>query len=362
MRFWVVIASILCVTLLVAWIAIPDSQSPTGNPHEVLARVGDRHITDADYRPAYFSYIGDTGLPDSPRRRSDFLDRLIGVKLLVVDAQRRGLDKSDAYRAAAARATEKLKLDYYVQQVALDTIQVREAELRQMFLRMNTTIHARHLYAESIEAARVLRDRLAGGASFEELAQEVFDDPALAESGGDLGYFGFDEMDPVFEDAAYMLPIGEVSEPVRTSQGYSIIEVLDRQPKPLLTESEFAQRKDRVNQYVLYRRHADAKKALVSQIVNSLELEYDREGLAVLVGFISGSVTLDDEAPAPEMLATPLVSFGEGAGRRTWTVGDFRDHAESTSPEQREAVRSEIYLRQFIEGLVARAYMIVLFD
>ncbi len=364
MRFWVVIASVLCVTLFVAWIAIPDSGSASGDAsgNEVLAHVGDSEITDADYRPAYFSYIGDTGLPDSPRRRSDFLDRLIGVKLLVVDAKRRGLEQSQSYRAGAARATEKLKLDFYVQQMALDTIEVREAELRQMFLRMNTSIHARHLYAESVEDARLLRDRLDAGASFEELAQEVFDDPELANSGGDLGYFGFDEMDPVFEDAAYVLPVGQVSDPVRTSQGYSIIEVLDRQPKPLLTESEFAQRKDRVEQYVLYRRHADARKALVEHIVDKLDLAYEPEGVAILVGFIRGSITLGDEAAALEVLATPLVTFGDARDRRTWTVGDFREHAQHTSPEQREAVRSEAYLRQFIEGLIVRQHMLEQFD
>src|SRR5690606_23169487 len=98
-----------------------------------------------------------------------------------------------------------------------DSIEVTEGEMREMFLRMNTQVSARHLYGASLEKAETLKARLDAGEAFEDLAREVFNDPALAENGGSLGWFGFDEMDPAFEDAAFTLPVGVVSSPIRTS-------------------------------------------------------------------------------------------------------------------------------------------------
>jgi parvulin-like peptidyl-prolyl isomerase len=191
------------------------------------------------------------------------------------------------------------------------------------------------------------------------LAAEVFTDPKLSSSGGSLGSFSFDEMDPAFEDAAYTLDVGEVSHPVRTAHGYSIIRLDDRKVNPLLTENEYATKKDRMYNYVLHRRQSSARKASASQLLEELEVEYHEGGVAVVEGYLLGSVVLSDETnPLPATLAEPFVSFGTGANRVTWSVGAFREQAEKTSVEQRAAVRSSESLRQLTEGLVVRHEMI----
>ena len=60
------------------------------------------------------------------------------------------------------------------------------------------------------------------------LAKTSFNDPMLRDNGGSLGYFTVDEIDPAFEEAAFAPKIGELSQPVRTNDGYSIIRVDDR--------------------------------------------------------------------------------------------------------------------------------------
>jgi peptidyl-prolyl cis-trans isomerase D len=72
------------------------------------------------------------------------------------------------------------------------------------------------------EAARV-KAMLDAGADFAKTAEEYSEDPGSAANGGDLGFFGAGMTDPEFENAAYGLEEGEISEPVRTVFGYHVI-------------------------------------------------------------------------------------------------------------------------------------------
>lgn len=69
------------------------------------------------------------------------------------------------------------------------------------------------------------RERIAAGEDFAVLARELSDDPGSAAEGGDLGSFARGAMDPAFEDAAFALPVGELSDIVRTPFGLHLIEV-----------------------------------------------------------------------------------------------------------------------------------------
>src|SRR5690606_14840744 len=77
--------------------------------------------------------------------------------------------------------------------------------------------------ANALAEALAVRYEILAGADFAEVAQRVSDDPGSAAAGGDLGTFGRGQMVPEFEEAAFNLAIGEVSEPVRTSYGYHLI-------------------------------------------------------------------------------------------------------------------------------------------
>jgi foldase protein PrsA len=70
--------------------------------------------------------------------------------------------------------------------------------------------------------------RAKAGEDFAKLAQENSQDPGTAANGGDLGFFGKGKMVPEFEEAAFKLNVGEISEPVRTVYGYHIIKVTDK--------------------------------------------------------------------------------------------------------------------------------------
>jgi peptidyl-prolyl cis-trans isomerase SurA len=79
------------------------------------------------------------------------------------------------------------------------------------------------------EKALGLLARIKAGADFAKVAAEVSDDPGTKARGGDLGWFGRNEMDRTFENVAFSTPPGEIGGPVRTRYGYHVIKVEEAQ-------------------------------------------------------------------------------------------------------------------------------------
>ena len=84
---------------------------------------------------------------------------------------------------------------------------------------------------EAFAKAQVLSKRLAAGADFAAMAKAESDDVNSGANGGDLGLFRRGQMMPSFEEAAFKLPVGQVSEPVRSDYGYHVILVEKKESK-----------------------------------------------------------------------------------------------------------------------------------
>jgi len=80
---------------------------------------------------------------------------------------------------------------------------------------------------EALSRAESIRQELLGGANFADLAREKSEGPS-ASNGGSLGRFSKGQMVPSFEEVAFSLEIGEISQVVETQFGYHIIEVTDK--------------------------------------------------------------------------------------------------------------------------------------
>ena len=70
-----------------------------------------------------------------------------------------------------------------------------------------------------------VRKRIEGGEAFDVVAKAASKDPGSANQGGSLGEIEKGIMDPAFEQSAFTLPVGQISEPVRTRFGYHLIQV-----------------------------------------------------------------------------------------------------------------------------------------
>ncbi|WP_456430069.1 peptidylprolyl isomerase [Rhodocaloribacter sp.] len=323
-----------------------------------LVTVAGTDVSTDAFRTQYTDYLLRVGLRDTPRLRDGFLQRLITTALVVREARDAGIEREEAYRFYEEKARRKLLLEAFADRVLFDTIRVADEELAEMFVRINTQVKARHLYARTRAEADTLAARLRRGESFEALAEEVFADTALARHGGSVGYFTFDEMDPAFEDAAFSLRVGERSEPVRTAYGYSIIEVEDRFTKPILTETEFAQKKDRLAAYVLRRKRAEARSAYVRRLAAELDATFHEPAFTRLADQAGGRAAPADAETRAAWMAEPLVTFGPEGERRTWTVADFRVRAQYTSEARLAEIDTPEETADFVRGLVVREVML----
>lgn len=92
---------------------------------------------------------------------------------------------------------------------------------------MTDEIRASHILVKTEAEAVKLREKIEGGKSFADAAAMYSECPSGA-SGGDLGFFGRGVMVKPFEDAAFGLEKGVVSQPVETQFGWHLIVVTDK--------------------------------------------------------------------------------------------------------------------------------------
>ena len=223
------------------------------------------------------------------------------------------------------------------QVVTTDTV-FTEAELRELYAQENrgVRVRARHILfqyptgatSEQRDSVRALADRVreqaAGGGDFAALAREHSDDPGSASQGGDLDWFGAGEMVKPFEDAAFDLQPGEVSEVVETLHGLHIIKVEERQSQSLDEVGED------FRQQVVAQRRQESVDEYVTGLTEPVEPEVDEGALDV----------------ARDLARNPNARLsGRAANRRlvTWdggavTAREFLQASRRLAPQQRAQV------------------------
>lgn len=119
-----------------------------------------------------------------------------------------------------------LYLSLLQEQALAEDIEITDEEIEQRYDRSKTEIDAQHILVADEETANEVKKKLDDGEDFGELAKEYSTDGS-AQDEGKLGYFTAGSMVPEFEDAAYNMEVGEISDPVESQYGFHIIKVND---------------------------------------------------------------------------------------------------------------------------------------
>jgi peptidyl-prolyl cis-trans isomerase SurA len=161
---------------------------------------------------------------------NDYIKLFVNFKLKVKAAEAIGLDTTKKFKDELSGYRYQLEKPYLI-----DT-SINEDLINEAYYRTVNEINASHIMVKlgpnptpkdtllAFNRIKKLRSNINSGlSSFEELAQEVSEDPSAKFNKGNLGFFNAFKMLYSFECAAYQTPIGKISNIVRTKYGYHIV-------------------------------------------------------------------------------------------------------------------------------------------
>jgi peptidyl-prolyl cis-trans isomerase C len=236
-----------------------------------VAKVDGRTITEADMRLAEAEIGSDLGsLPEDARRRV-LLEFLIENQLFADAAEAQRLGSVPSFEERMQYWRRRALRDIYFDKIVRDT--VSDADARKFYeqqlgaLKPESEVRARHILVESKEEARELFQKLAHGADFAQLAKEHSKDPGSKDQGGELGFFARGQMVPQFEEAAFRLKVGEISEPFLTQFGWHIIRVDELRERPA---PAFDAVKDRIKAAIIHQKAQE----IAANLRKKAQIEY----------------------------------------------------------------------------------------
>ncbi|WP_457627770.1 peptidylprolyl isomerase [Oceanithermus sp.] len=279
-------------------------------PDTVVARVGDRVITQADLDLQFDLFLRQStgGAPISEEARAQlaglklqYLERMAQDAVVVQEAERMGLAPDEAtidrrieqtIQRLSGEAAFKAALEQYgipdvetYRQMVYDSMaykaliswvrqkmQVSDAALKILYYLDRSAyavpeqICTAHILVETREEAEQVLEQLRAGADFAELARERSIDPSSAPAGGDLGCVELGRFVPEFEQAALALEPGEFSEPVQTQFGWHVILLKKRVPERVRSFDE-------VKDQIRARIEADAIERYIKRLVERADVE-----------------------------------------------------------------------------------------
>ncbi|MDX9916571.1 MAG: peptidylprolyl isomerase [Gudongella sp.] len=191
----------------------------------------------------------------SPEGINRVIDELVNQELLYLDAIEHDFENEVEF-AEVLRATKENLLKGYAFNKLISDVTADEEELKNYYQENSEvftqpeTVKASHILVETSERADEIAQELKNGLDFEQAARDYSKCPS-SEVGGSLGEFGRGQMVPEFEEAAFNMEVGTVSEPVKTQFGYHII----RLDEKLESKSpSFEEAKDEIRKQVLLKK------------------------------------------------------------------------------------------------------------
>lgn len=200
---------------------------------KVLAKVGSETITQS---------MLDTiieGIPPrykaqmmTPEGKKRLLDRIVEMKMFSQEAYKLKLDKDPAVQSQIISMTEQVMASEYIKHIQAE-IKINDDEIKAYYegnkkeFQQAEQIKARHILVKTEDEAKAVRKELETNKDFAALAKDKSTGPSKTK-GGDLGWFGRGQMVPEFEQVAFSLKKGEISDVVKTKFGYHIIKVDDK--------------------------------------------------------------------------------------------------------------------------------------
>lgn len=243
--------------------------------NKVVAVVNGREITEEHFNFALAKFPQDRrSFFQTEEGRKQFLDQIISWELIYDYAVEAGFENREDYKFQLKEAAKAILTQLAIEE-EIKKVHISDEELveyynqNKEYFSEGEQVTAKHILVETVEKANEVKALIDNGMTFEEAAQLFSTCPSKAQ-GGNLGSFGRGMMVPEFEEAAFTLNIGEVSEPVQTQFGYHIV-LVDERTEPQI--KSFDEVKESIRQHMLQEKQGHA----YMQLVENLKKKYSVE-------------------------------------------------------------------------------------
>jgi peptidyl-prolyl cis-trans isomerase C len=223
----------------------------------VLAKVNGSEIRQSDVTLAEEELGPSLAQMDPATKKDNVLAFLIDMKIVAKAAEDKKVENTEDFKKRLAFTRSRLLMDSLLSSegkaATTDDAMKKVYQEASKQITGEQEVHARHILVETEAEAKAIKDELAKGADFAELAKKKSKDPG-ASDGGDLGFFTKEQMVPEFSTVAFALEPGKISDPVKSQFGWHIIKVEEKRAR---TAPAFEQVKSQIETYVTRKAQAD---------------------------------------------------------------------------------------------------------
>lgn len=294
----------LTTVLLISALLLAFLAGCAPKPEEkILARIGDRTITLADFETRYRprAYGSEE---EEKEEKMKILDLMIEEKLFAIAGEKEGM--AEEVKETLKDYPDRLAVNQLYEEVVVKRAKVSLLEMKRTYRKMGTELHGRHIIVQTKEEAdSIYRElRKNDAKNFAELARLSLD-TKTKDKAGDLGWFVWGRMNPEYQDIAYDLKLGEISKPFETRAGWDILQIVDSREKKIRT---FEEEKGIIENTIKRQKMTEIATKYLEKMKERAKITFDSSA----VTFLASKATAG-EAPNPfEPPAYPVLSEEEG--------------------------------------------------
>ena len=321
-----------------------------------IAQIDGDIITLNVYLTRYQTFLSKTHQTDNLSNRYNLLNLLIDEAIIMEYAEEKGISEKIEKSPQMEKDKNQLLLNTFYKQEIKPKLIAGETELRRMYTWSKSSIHVRHLFSRTKQGILDIQNQLNSGDSWEKIALNCFTDPLLSSNGGDLGFRKLGELDPAFEEVAFQLTDGEISPPVMTGDGYSIIQLLEREYDPFLIENDYLLMKDRLDIIAKIYKKRPAVREYTDRVYNQLRLVFNHKNLLQLLSEIKslkGEESVEIKSASPDLTIVKSLSL-----KTYWTSADILEKCRTLSQEKIARMNSVENAESIISGLFVREMLL----